>query len=98
MRIKIPGIATLLEHGDLPEDLISLALLELTSEGGATAQLAQELAAAEDGQREKVLERIAAYGRFQRELARAAIVAVEVDGDWEEVELSPDDLSDLPED
>ena len=99
--IRIPGIATLLEHGDLPEDLLELALLELTTDGGATASLAAELAASANGAREKALERIASYGAFQRELVRAAVTAVESEsGAWLPVELSAADVADgaLPED
>lgn len=98
VRIKIPGIATLLEHGDLPDDLLSIALLELTSEGGATAELARQLQVSENGERAKIVERIAAYGRFQRELVRAAIVQVETEDGWEDVSLTLDDLGGLPED
>jgi hypothetical protein len=100
VRIRIPGIATLLEHGDLPEDLLELALLELTSEGGATAKLASDLASG-DGERQQVLERIARYGEFQRHLVCAAVVAVETEpGDFAPVALRPEDLLDgsLPED
>jgi hypothetical protein len=102
VKIRIPGIATLLEHGDLPEDLAELALLELTSEGGATAALAGELAqASENGARAAVLERIARYGEFQRNLVCAAVVAVETaPGAFEDVSLTPETLMELglPED
>jgi hypothetical protein len=99
IRIRIPGIATLLEHGDLPEDLIDLAVLELVNEGGATSALAQEFAASENGNRDKVLERIRSFGTFQRHLVCAAVVAVEAaGGEWEEVTLSPADLDAFPED
>jgi hypothetical protein len=100
VRIRIPGIATILEHGDLPDDLIELALLELTSEGGATGALAAQLSS-ENGDRAQALARIARYGEFQRRLVCAAIVAVETEpGTWEEVRLTPELLAsgDLPED
>lgn len=101
IRIRIPGIGTLLEKGDLPEDLLEMALLELTAEGGATAALAGELANAENGNREKAVERIARYGEFQRHLVCAAVVAVETAPDaFEPLTLTPESLLDgsLPED
>lgn len=100
VRIRIPGIATLLEHGDLPPDLIELAFLELSQEGGATGALAQELAtSSENGQRKEALDKIARYGRFQRELVRAAIVAVETEPEiFADVALSFEELDALPED
>lgn len=102
VRIRIPGIATLLEHGDLPDDLVELALLELTTDGGATAALAADLAAAsENGAREKALERIAHYGAFQKALVCKALCAVQTAGGaFEDVTLTPDTLDalGLPED
>lgn len=102
VRIRIPGIATLLEHGDMPDDLVELALLELTSEGGATAALAGDLSqASENGARSEALARIARYGEFQRHLVCAAIVAVgTAPGAFEEVTLTPETLTALalPED
>jgi len=101
LKIRIPGIGTLLEHGDLPEDLIEIALLELSAENGATGELAAELARANGDNRGQVLERIRRYGTFQRELVRAAVTAVETSaGEWQEVSLSADDVASgaLPED
>jgi len=98
LKIRIPGIATLLEQGDLPDDLLELALMELTSEGGATAVLAAELSNA-NGNKEQTLERLRKYGAFQRHLVCAAIVAVEgKPGKWQDVTLSLDDLAEFPED
>lgn len=100
VRIRIPGIGTLLERGDLPDDLLEIALLELTSEGGATAALAADLVS-ENGTREKALERLARYGEFQRHLVCAAVEAVETaPGAFEPLILSPESLLDgsLPED
>ncbi len=101
VQIRIPGIGTLLEKGDLPEDLLELALLELTTDGGATAALASDLATAENGNREKALERLASYGEFQRHLVCAAVCAVETAPDaFEPLTLTPESLLDdsLPED
>jgi hypothetical protein len=100
VQIRIPGIGTLLEYGDLPGDLLEIALLELTTEGGATAALAAELAQAENGNREKALERIARYGEFQRHLVGAAVVAVEVGDTFDPISLTAENLADgsLPED
>ncbi len=101
IRIRIPGIATLLEHGDLPDDLTEIALLELSAENGATGELAQQLASSANGNRAEILERVRQYGQFQRELVRAAVVAVESAPDkWQDVTLTLDDIGggSLPED
>lgn len=100
VQIRIPGIATILEKGDLADDLLEIALLELTTKGGATAALAADLAS-ENGNREQALERIARYGEFQRHLVCAAVVAVETAPHvFEPLGLTPDSLLDgsLPED
>jgi len=86
LKIRIPGIAGLLERGELPDELVELALLELTAEGGATGELARELSAAsadvDDAERQaKAVERIRRYGLLQRHLAVAAIEYVELDFD-----------------
>lgn len=101
VQIRVVGIGTLLEKGDLPEDLLEIAVLELTSEGGATAALASDLAGAENGNREKAMERIASYGEFQRHLVCSAVVGVETEqGTFEPLTLTPDDIASgtLPED
>jgi len=102
IRIRIPGIATLLEHGDLPDDLTEIALLELSAVNGATGELAQQLASSStNGNRAEILERVRQYGQFQRELVRAAVVAVEsAPNEWQDVTLSMDDIGggSLPED
>ena len=92
LKIRIPGIATLLEHGDLPEDLVALAVAELTDVAGAASWVAQP-----EDMNEK-MGRIEAFGRFQRHLVCSAIVAVETEEGWQDVELSLDDLEMLPED
>lgn len=100
VQIRIPGIATILEKGDLPEDLLEIALLELTSEGGATAALAAELASG-NGNQAKAIERLARYGEFQRHLVGAAVMGVETSPDvFTPITLTPEDLLDgsLPED
>jgi len=100
IRIRIPGIATLLEHGDLPDDLTEIALLELSAVNGATGELAQQLAST-NGNRAEILERVRQYGQFQRELVRAAVVAVEsAPNEWQDVTLTMDDIGggSLPED
>jgi hypothetical protein len=101
LKIRIPGIATLLEHGDVPDDLVELALLELTAENGATGALAADLAKSDNGKRAEIIEKIGRFGAFQRELVRAAVAAVEVAPDeWQEVHLSQADVASdaLPED
>ncbi len=86
LKIRIPGLATMLEHGDVPDDLVELALAELSNERGATGLLAEELAQASDAPdddeaRARVLERLKEYGRLQRVLACEAIAYVEAGED-----------------
>jgi hypothetical protein len=85
LRIRIPGIATLLEHGDVPDDLVELALLELSEESGATGALAGELATATESDdaetRERVLGKLKDYGKLQRLLAVESIQFVELEAD-----------------
>lgn len=107
VRIRTAGVATLLERGDLPDDLVELALLELSAENGATGELARQLEEAqtkldEDAgdERAKVLERIKRFGVFQRHLAISAIEQLELSPDeWEPISLTLEDsYRDLPED
>ncbi len=100
LKIRIPGIGTLLEKGDLPEDLLDLALLELTSDGGAAGALAAEFSSG-NGDKTKALERIRQFGEFQRHLVSFAVKAVETaPNEWEAVTLTPESMTDgsLPED
>lgn len=96
LKIRIPGIATLLEHGDLPDDLVDLALAEVTKPDGAAGEVARLMDADED--REKALVRLAQFGTFQKQLVCCAVLEVERDGVWQPVSLSLADLDDLPED
>lgn len=102
VRIRIPGLGTMLERGDLPDELLELAYMELTAEGGATAELALEITRArEAGKHEEARTAVARYAAFQRELVCAAIAEVDRgDGEFVPVELSPADLDGdaLPED
>lgn len=96
LRIRIPGIATLLEHGDLPGDLVSVALSEIEHERGAAGALADSMTA--DEPVDAKLERVARFASFQRHLVKHAVAQVETGGGWHNVELSDDDVSELPED
>lgn len=100
LQIRIPGIGTILEKGDLADNLLEIALLELTTKGGATAALAADLAS-ENGNRDEALKRISRYGEFQRHLVCTAVVGIETaPGVFEPITLTPADLLDgsLPED
>jgi hypothetical protein len=95
LRIRIPGVETILEHGELPEELIEIALLEVTREDGAAGAIAEQLPSL--GKDEK-LARLAEFTAFQRELARAAVVEIQdANGIWAAATLSADDLRDLPD-
>jgi hypothetical protein len=99
VRIRIPGIATLIEHGDLPDELLDIALLELTHDGGATGAIAQEIQ--EKVPREKILERLHDLGALQRALVRASVREVaDPDGKFVPTELAEADVAGdaLPED
>jgi 7-cyano-7-deazaguanine synthase in queuosine biosynthesis len=94
LRIRIPGVETILQHGDLPDELVEIAILESTHEGGAATAIAEEIPTL--GRDEKV-KRLAEYAAFQRELVRASIAQVDVGGEWVNVSVSRDDLSSVPD-
>lgn len=102
VKIRIPGIATLLEHGDLPEDLFEIATAELTDTVAAPGAdgmpvvisgAVQLVSKADD--REQKLERIREFASFQRHLVAAALVEPELS--YEEVTDAVREGS-LPED
>lgn len=97
LRIRIPGIGTLLEHGDLPDDLVEQALLELTWEGGAAGALAIK-ASDPDTDSESLLAGVRKLAAFQRELVKHAVREVENGDEWVAVELDDESLWTLPED
>ena len=68
VRMRLPGVATILEHGDLPEDLIDLAIAEITKDGGAAALVTEQQ------DRETTLARLREFTAFQRHLVAAALV------------------------
>jgi hypothetical protein len=73
VKIRIPGIATIVQHGDLPDELIELALAELTrGVGGSNELTAERVAATED--REAKLQRIRELGVFQMHIVAAMLV------------------------
>jgi hypothetical protein len=97
LKIRMPGIATLLERGELPATLIPVALLDFTDEMGATGAMAAALA--DEKPQEEVMALLAGFTSLQRWLACKAIVAVEGEpGDWHDVTLDPDDADFFPED
>lgn len=99
LRIVLPGIGTLLEHGELPDQLIEIALLEMTRPDGAAGAIAKQLEDTPDTPREVILERLAEFAGFQRHLVCAAVREIETaDTVWVPVTLTPDQLDSLPED
>lgn len=75
IRIRIPGIATMLEHGDLPDHLIGLALLDISRPEGAAQALREMLQTLTDeAQHAKVVAEIRKFAEYQRRLVAAAIV------------------------
>lgn len=94
LRIRIPGVETILEHGDLPDALVDLALAEATRDDGAAGAIAEQLPKLDQ---QAKIQKLAEFGAFQRELVRAAIVEVEQDDEWVPVSLSADDLRGLPD-
>lgn len=101
VRIRILGLGTILQHGDLPEDLIDIALIELSSEGGAAAAIAKDIVDDEisEAQKERALKRLGEFGSLMRHLAITAIEEIEVAPDeWEPIRLTMDDIDSLPED
>lgn len=94
LRIRIPGVETILEHGDLPESLIEMALKEITRQDGAAGAVAEELPTLEPEAR---IRRLAEFGAFQRELVAAAVMEI-ADGDkWEPLRLTGDEVRELPD-
>ena len=80
VRIRIPGIATMLEHGHLPDDLFEIAFAEVVdtvsvqgAEGPAVIPGSVQWVGKAEGNEQK-MERLQAYGRFQRHLVAAALV------------------------
>lgn len=104
VRIRILGLGTILQAGTLPEDLIDIALIEITSENGAAGAIAKDIAGDEnyeitEEQRKRGMERLSEFGRLMRYLSITAIEEVEVEPDvWEPVTLTMDDIDALPED
>lgn len=102
LRITLLGVGTVLQHGDFPEDLVDLAVSELTYPDGAAGRLKDDIdqAAAAGGplDRDTILGRLHQLARFQKLLASAAIKEIETDTGWVPVTLTPDRLEELPED
>lgn len=75
LRIRIPGIATLLENGDLPDHLIGLALLDISKPEGAASALREMLDdILDESRRVKVVEEVAKFAEYQRRIIAAALV------------------------
>lgn len=101
IKIRILGLGTILQGGALPEDLIDIALVELTSEGGAAGSIAKELVQDDltDEQKARGIKRLAEFGQLMRYLSITAIEQIEVAPDqWEPIRLTMEDIDALPED
>jgi hypothetical protein len=94
-RIRIPGIGTLLEAGELPHHLVGLALLDISHREGAAAALRQMMDdVLSETRREELLAEVRKLGEYQRRIVAAAMV--EPDLDYDDVasgEFPEDDLS-----
>lgn len=91
LHIRVPGIATLLENGDLPDHLIGLALLDIQHPKGAASALREMLDELVDEDRHaKVVAEIRKFGEYQRRIVAAALI---------EPKLSYEEIAagDLPE-
>lgn len=95
LKIRIPGIGTLLEHDQLPHHLVSVALLDIHHREGAAAALRGLIDdVLEDDQRAKLLDEVKKLGEYQRRLVAAALVDPPLT--YEEItsgEYPEDDLS-----
>jgi hypothetical protein len=100
LRIRFRGLAQILEHGELPTELVDIAFMELTQEFGAAGAIMKSLASGDvtDEQKEEALERMKEYARLQRFLVIDAVQAIEVDGEFVPVTLTEEQLDALPED
>lgn len=74
-KIRIPGIAGMLERAELPTHLVGIALLDISHRDGAAAAL-RELVddVMEETGREKLLAEVKKLGEYQRHLVAAALV------------------------
>lgn len=108
VKIRIPGIATLLEHGDLPEELFEIATAEITdtisADGldGPTVIPGSVQWVTKAKERDEKLERLRTFGAFQRRLVAAALVEPaltyeEITEAVEEQTLPEDDLAMIAE-
>lgn len=75
-KIRIPGVATLLENGHLPDHLYGVALLDISHPDGAAGALREmvEDVLLDDEKRGKLLVEVRKLGEYQRRLVAAALV------------------------
>lgn len=99
VKIRIPGIGTLLEAGELPHHLVAIALLDISHRDGAAAALRKLLDdVLDDEKREELLGEVKKLGEYQRRLVAAALIEPALT--YEEVasgEYPEDDLSMIAE-
>jgi len=98
IKIVMPGLAALLERGELPSELVPVALLDFTAEAGVNGAIADALTD-ETKSQEEVMASLAGFTGLQRFLACKAIVAVQSpDGEWLDVTIPVEDADLFPED
>jgi hypothetical protein len=94
LRVRLPGIATLLERGELPGSLAGLAVMDVIDELGSAGAIVKER---EERDPAEMVDRLREFADYQRHLARSAIVAFEAGDEWVNVTLTDADMEDLPE-
>ena len=97
VRIKLPGVATLLERGEIPPHLGAYAVADLVEDTGAGGVVAKALEESGENQSEGLRQRIAEFAAYQRHLVSAAVVAFEENGEWVPVKLTDEQMATLPE-
>ena len=75
VKIRIPGIGTILAGGELPHQLVRLALLDLSSPKGAAHALRQLLEdIVDDEKRDQLLEETTRFREYQCHLVASALL------------------------
>ena len=93
LKIRIPGIAGLLESGSLPTHLVGLALLDISHPQGAAAGLKEMIDnVVDDDSRDKLLGEVTKLVEYERRLAVSAILEPHITYE-EATEFPEDDLA-----
>jgi hypothetical protein len=96
LKIVLLGLATLLQRGEIPDALVTIAMAEFSHELGQTGVVKDMIA--EGKPQSEVIEALTGLVEFQRWLACKSIVAIEHDGAWHPIVLEPADSLAIPED